>query len=59
MYYFVNKKNTVRFAHDPCNFISLYLIVLIYAMGLKSANYKSHWNVVKYFIINVKTKVLL
>ena len=45
MYYFVNKKNTVSFAHVPCNFISLYLIVLTFALRLKSPNYKSHGNI--------------
>ena len=49
MYYFVNKKNTVRFAHVPCDFISLYLIVLTFAMRLKSANYKSHWNILVFY----------
>ena len=45
MYYFVNEKNAVRFASDPWDFISLYLILLTFAMRLKSANGKSHWNV--------------
>ena len=39
------RKNTVRFAHVPFNFISLYLFVLTFAMKLKNANYKSHWNI--------------
>ena len=38
-------KNTVRFAHVPCDFISLYLFVLTFAMKLKSANCKSNWNI--------------
>ena len=43
MYYFVNNnnKNTVRFAHVPCDFISLYLIVFTFPVRLKNANYKS------------------
>ena len=40
--HFVNKKYTVRYAHIPCDFISLYLIVLTIAMRLKRANYESH-----------------
>ena len=36
------RKITVRFAHVPCDFISLYLFALTFAMKLKSANYKSH-----------------
>ena len=31
--------------HVSCDFISLYLIVLIFAMRLKIANYESYWNV--------------
>ena len=42
MNYFVNKKNTVRFAHVLCDFISLYLIEITFAMRLKNANNKSH-----------------
>ena len=49
MYYFVNKRNTLRFAHVLCNFISLYLIVLTFAMRLKNANNKSHWNTVVFY----------
>ena len=46
MYYFVSKKkNTVRFAHVSCDFISLYLFVLTFAMKLRDDSYKSHWNV--------------
>ena len=46
MYYFVSKqRNTVRFAHVSCDFISLYLFVLTFAMKLRDDNYKSHWNV--------------
>ena len=41
VHYFVN---TVRFAYVPFNFISLYLFVLTFAMKLKDANYKSHWD---------------
>ena len=36
------QKNTIRFVHVRCDFISLDLIVLTFAMRLKSANYKSH-----------------
>ena len=42
-------KSNVRFAHVPCDFISLYLIVLTFAMRLKSANYKSHWNILVFY----------
>ena len=49
MYYFVNNKNTVSFAHVPCDFILLYLIVLTFAVRLKSANYKSHWNILVFY----------
>ena len=38
-------KSNVRFAYVPCDFISLYLIVFTFAMRLKSANYKNHWNI--------------
>ena len=38
----VNNKNTVRFTRDSCDFILFYLIVLTFAMRLKSANYESH-----------------
>ena len=34
------RESTVKFAHVPSNFISLYLFVLTCAM--KDANYKSH-----------------
>ena len=34
-----NKKDTVRFAHVPCDFMLLYLIALTFAMRLKSANH--------------------
>ena len=43
------KKNTVRFAHVSCDFISLYLIVLTFAMKLESINYKSHWNILVFY----------
>ena len=42
-------KNTVRFAHVPCDFISLNLIVLKFIMRLESANYKSHWNILVFY----------
>ena len=42
-------KNTVRFAHAPCDFISLYSIVFTFKMRLKSSNYKSHWNMLVLF----------
>ena len=47
----VNKKNTVRFTRDSCScdFILFYLIVLTFAMRLKSANYKSHWNILVFY----------
>ena len=45
MYYFVNRKNTVRFEHAPFNFVSVYLFVLTFAMKLKDVNYKSHSNI--------------
>ena len=38
------RKNTLRFAHVPFNFISLYLSVLTFAMKLRNTNYKSLWN---------------
>ena len=49
MYYFVNKKHTVRFPHVLCYFISLYLKVLTFAIRLKSANYKSHWHILVFY----------
>ena len=49
MYYFVNKKNAARFAHVLCDFISLYLIVVTFAMRLKSDNHKSHWNILVFY----------
>ena len=39
------RKNTVRFAHSSFNFISLYLLMLTFAMKLKDAYYKNHWNI--------------
>ena len=36
------RKSTAIFAHVPCDFISLYLFVLTFAMKLKSTNYKRH-----------------
>ena len=43
---FVNKeKFCQRFAHVPCDFFSLYLFVLTFAMKSRSDNYKSHWNI--------------
>ena len=38
------RKNAVRFAHVLFGFISFYLFVLNFAMKLKNANHKSHWN---------------
>ena len=38
------KRNTVRFAHVPFNFISLFMFVLTFTMKLKDVNYESHWN---------------
>ena len=35
----------MTFTHVPCDFVSIYLFVLTFAMKLKSAIYKSHWNV--------------
>ena len=37
-------KNTIRFEHIPCGFISLYWFVFTSAMKMKSVNYNSHWN---------------
>ena len=42
-------KNTVKFAHVPFNFISLYLFVLTFAKKLKDANYKSHWKILVFW----------
>ena len=42
-------KNTVRFAHAPYDFISLYPIAFTFKMRLKSSNYKSHWNMLVLF----------
>ena len=39
------EKNTVRFAHVPCDCFSLYMFVLTFAMKLKSAKCKSNWNI--------------
>ena len=39
------RRNTVRFANDLFNFISLYLFVFTFAMKLKDTDYKSHWNI--------------
>ena len=50
MYYFVNKKkHTIRFAHVLWYFISLYLIALTLTKRFKSANYKSHWNILAFY----------
>ena len=38
-------KNGVRFAHDLLDFSSFWLFVLNFAMKLKDANCKSHWNI--------------
>ena len=38
-------KNTVNFAHLSFSFILLYFFVLTFVIKLKSANYKSHWNI--------------
>ena len=38
-------KDTVRFSHAPLYFISLYLFVFTFAMKLKDANSKIHWNI--------------
>ena len=43
------KKSTVRFALVPCDFISLYLFALTFAIKLKSANHKSHWNTLVFY----------
>ena len=45
MFCFVNKENTVRFAHFTCDFIWLYLFVLTFAINLKYGNYKSRVNI--------------
>ena len=39
----------VRFAYAPCDFISLYLILLTFAMRLKSVTCKSHWNILVFY----------
>ena len=44
MHHVVNKENYCQIWTWPFNFISLYF-VLTFAMKLKDANYKSHWNV--------------
>ena len=49
MRYFLTRKNTVRFAYVPCDFISLYLFVLTFPMKLKDTNYKSHWNIFVFY----------
>ena len=38
------RRNAVRFAHVPFNFISLYLFVLNFVMKLKDGSYKSDLN---------------
>ena len=38
-------KDTVRFSHAPLYFVSLYLFVFTFAMKLKDANSKIHWNI--------------
>ena len=38
----------------PLNCISVYLFVLSFAMKLRDANYKSHWNSFSYFVTNEK-----
>ena len=43
------KKNNVRFAHVLCYFISLYSIVLIFTMNVKSDSYKTHWNILGFY----------
>ena len=42
-------KNTVRFAHVPCDFVSLYLLAFTLIMRLKISNYKSHWNILVFY----------
>ena len=49
MYHVVRRKNTLRFA-VTCDFILLCLFVLTFAMKLKSANYKSHWNILVFYL---------
>ena len=44
MYYFVNKEWHRQICTCPCDFISIYLFALTFAIKLKSANYKSHSN---------------